>query len=635
METDTSRRPDKSVITTFFNSLGQFRRDWPQFFAADIATRVAATLLLTPLVAWIARGALQRAGGGALTDQDILWFVLSPLGIASLLLVATGALLAGLVGHTAIMTVAAGIEEARAVSWLAGMRHALRRLIGVFRLALLGTIRLLVDAAPWIVVAGAFYWFLLTDHDINFYLSEKPPRFWIAATLIGISLLGLAWFVGRRLLSWAVALPRLLFGGCSPADALRMSAAVTDGRMLRVLLLFVIWAGATFAFSALVTGVSGWIGRLLIPEGSQDLARMATGIGIASVIAFIGNLLISIVSSVVFALSIFTLDRNWAEPWMAPKEVTNVEPGTLGARATLAVPGWAWVLVAIAVPAAALFLGIQLLEDVSVEDQVEITAHRGASGRAPENTLAAIRAAIADKADWAEIDVQETLDGVVAVNHDADFMRVGGDARKIWETPWSEVSQIPNGAWFGPEFEAERVASLEDVLRVTGDRIRVNIELKTYGHGQQLEERVIEIVERLGMTDRVVLMSLDRPTVEKLRSLRPDWTVGLLAAVSIGDLTKLDVDFLAVNAKNATPGFVKRAHNGGKQVQVWTVDHPAQMSSMMSLGVDNIITDEPALARNIMQQRAEMTPVERLLVSIAAQFGIVEGADENSDEGDA
>ena len=301
METDASQRLDKSVISTFFNGLGNFRRGWPQFFAADIATRVAATLVLTPLVAWIARGALGRAGGGALTDQDILWFVLSPLGIASLLLVAVGSLLAGLIGHTAIMTVAAGIEEDKAVSWLAGMRHAVRRLFGIFRLALLGMARLLVDAAPWLVVAGALYFFLLTDHDINFYLSQKPPRFWIAATLIGISLLGLAWFVGRRLLSWAIALPRLLFGGHSPADALRASAAATEGRMLRVLLLFVIWAGATFGFSAVVTGVSGWIGQLLIPEGSQDLARMATGIGIASVIAFIGNLLISIVSSVVFA----------------------------------------------------------------------------------------------------------------------------------------------------------------------------------------------------------------------------------------------------------------------------------------------------------------------------------------------
>ena len=135
MGTDSSQRPNRSVITTFFKGLGGFRRAWPQFFAADVATRVAATLVLTPLVAWVARGAVGRAGGGAVTDQDILWFVLSPLGIATVLLVSAGAILAGFFGHTAIMTVAAGIEEDRAVSWLAGLRHGLNRLFGIFELA--------------------------------------------------------------------------------------------------------------------------------------------------------------------------------------------------------------------------------------------------------------------------------------------------------------------------------------------------------------------------------------------------------------------------------------------------------------------------------------------------------------------
>ncbi len=634
METDTSRRPDRSVVATFFGGLGYFRRVWPQFIAADLATRVAATLLLTPAVAFVARGALGRAGGGAVTDQDIVWFVLSPLGLATVLFVAAGSILAGLFGHTAIMTVAAGIEENRAVSWLAGIRHAMNRLFGIFELALRGMIRLLIDAAPWLVVAGAVYLVMLTDHDINFYLAEKPPKFWIAATLIGIALLGLAWFVGRRLLSWSIALPRMLFGGASPAGALTASAEATEGRKLRALLLFVIWAAVTFGLATLVTGVSAWIGRLLIPEGSENLARMATGIAFASAIGGIGNLVVSVFSSIVLALSIFELDKAWAEPWILPTEVT-AEPGTLGARATLAVPGWAWVLLAIGIPAVALFMGVRMLEGVHVEDNVEITAHRGSSGRAPENTLAAVRAAIADKADWVEIDVQETSDGVVVVHHDADFMRVGRDPRKIWEIPWASVSQIPNGAWFGAEFEAERVASLEELLRVTGDRVRVNIELKTYGHGQQLEERVIEIVERMDMQDQVVLMSLDRPTVEKLKQLRPEWTVGLLAAVSIGDLTKLDADFLAVSARNATHGFVRRAHNSGKDVLVWTVNHPAQMSGMMSLGVEGIITDEPALARDILQQRAGMTPIERLLVSTGAWFGVVEGANESSEEDDA
>jgi glycerophosphoryl diester phosphodiesterase len=159
----------------------------------------------------------------------------------------------------------------------------------------------------------------------------------------------------------------------------------------------------------------------------------------------------------------------------------------------------------------------------------------------------------------------------------------------------------------------------------------VNIELKVYGHGQRLEERTIEIVEAAGMQDQIVLMSLDRPTVAKLKELRPQWTVGLLAAVSVGDLSRLDADFLAVNASNATPAFIRRVHAAGKEVQVWTVDHPAQMSAMITAGADVIITNEPALARDVLGQLAELSPVERLLLWAGAEFGVVPEANASSD----
>ncbi len=625
---------NRGVVRVWLATLRSMRRTWPQLAAADLATRVAAILLLAPVLAYVARVALGRAGGGAVTDQDILWFLLSPLGLATVLVIAAGSILALLLGHTAIMTVAAGVEEDRAVSWLAGIRHAFHRLFGIFELALRGLVRLLVDAAPWLAGGGLVYWLFLTDHDINFYLAEKPPIFWIAGALIAIALIGLAWFVGRRLLSWAIALPRMAFGGASPAGALVASARATEGRRLRVLLLFVIWGGITFLVSALVTWGSATIGGWLIPANGTNLTAMTAGIAIAGLLAGIGNLVVSVASSVALAVALFELDRAWASPWHLPAEVTEAS-GTLGARASLAVPGWAWVLLALAVPVGVAVLGARLLAQVQVVDAVDITAHRGASARAPENTLAAVRAAIADSADWVEIDVQETSDGVVVVHHDADFMRVARDPRKVWETPFSAVSAIPNGAWFGPEFESERVATLEDALRVAKDRIRVNVELKVYGHGQRLEERVIELVERLGMQDQVALMSLDRATVERLNALRPDWTVGLLAAVSVGDLARLEADFLAVNAKNASPAFVKHAHRNGKQVQVWTVDHPAQMSAMISAGVDAIITNEPALARDVLRQRAAMTPLERLLLTTGAFFGVVEGADASSAEEDA
>jgi glycerophosphoryl diester phosphodiesterase len=622
------------VIRVALSGLRRVIRVWPQLVAADLATRVAATLLITPVVALVTREALARAGGGALTDQDILSFVLSPAGLGVALLVGAASALAGLVGHTAIMTVLAGAAEERSVSWLDGMRHAGRRFVSIFEMAFLGLIRLLLPAAPFLALAGGAYVLLLRKFDINYYLTARPPNFWIAGGLIGLSLVGLAWFAGRRLLRWAVALPRLLFGGATPSGALGESRKATEGRTWSVLLLFGLWLGTSALVSATVTGAAAFLGRSLVPEGGTNLVVMSSAIAIALVVGGLANLIVSVASSVTLATFLFELDRRWSDVWNLPPEVASA-PAAEGERASLRLPGWAWVVAAIVLPAGAMLLGLRAVGTVGTEGIPEVTAHRGASARAPENTMAAIRAAIADGADWVEIDVQETSDGVVVVHHDEDFMRAAGDARKIWAASWSDVARIPNGAWYGPEFEGERVTTLEEVLRVARDRIRVNIELKVYGHGQRLEERTIEIVETMGMEDQVALMSLHRPTVETLNRLRPDWRVGLLAAVSIGDLSRVEADFLAVNARTATPGFIRRAQAAGKEVLVWTVNHPAQMAAVVSAGADGIITDEPGLALQVMAQVGSLSPIERLLLGAGTRFGVVPGANVSSEAADA
>ena len=103
-------------------------------------------------------------------------------------------------------------------------------------------------------------------------------------------------------------------------------------------------------------------------------------------------------------------------------------------------------------------------------------------------------------------------------------------------------------------------------------KAHVVIELKYYGHDQQLEQRVIDIVEQLGMTNDIAIMSLKYEGIQKVRALRPDWRIGLLSATAIGNLASLDVDFLAVATGLATPGFVRRSQEQGKQVFVWTVN---------------------------------------------------------------
>jgi glycerophosphoryl diester phosphodiesterase len=258
-----------------------------------------------------------------------------------------------------------------------------------------------------------------------------------------------------------------------------------------------------------------------------------------------------------------------------------------------------------------------------VADDVQIIAHRGAAGARPENTLASFAKAIEDKADWVELDVQESADGEVVVVHDSDFMKLAGVDLKVWDATADELANIDIGSWYGPDFAAERTPTLGAALDLAkGTASGVLIELKYYGHDQMLEQRVADVVAETGMQDHVRAMSLKYDGVRKMKALRPDWQVGLLAAKSLGRPWELEADFLAVNMGMATPRLLRHARKAAKPVYVWTVNDPLDMSRMLSLGVSGLITDEPALARSVMEQRAALGSVERLVLALGSQLGL-------------
>jgi len=184
-----------------------------------------------------------------------------------------------------------------------------------------------------------------------------------------------------------------------------------------------------------------------------------------------------------------------------------------------------------------------------------------------------------------------------------------------------QVREIDVGSWFDSEFADQRPPTLAEVLRIVKGRGRLIIEFKYYGHDERLEERVIELVEQADMVNDVMIMSLEHKGVRKMRELRPDWTVGLLAAQAAGNLAQLDVDFLAVKSGLVMPELILAAKNSGKQVFVWTLNDAYSMTRAISLGVDGIITDEPMLARQVLEERAALTPTEHLLLHTALLLG--------------
>jgi glycerophosphoryl diester phosphodiesterase len=378
------------------------------------------------------------------------------------------------------------------------------------------------------------------------------------------------------------------------------------------------WAAIVFLLGTLVLGLVQGLGSQLVPLFYDSLALLVIVLGAVVALWSLANLLVTAFGAATFALAIVeladalvpgfsaaTAPRAFAVPEKRPPRFT--------------LPGLAILLIGGTVIAG--LVGVWLVNGIVVGDNVTIVAHRGAAGKAPENTMTAVRQAIEDGADWVEIDVQETADGEVVVIHDSDFMKLAGVDLKVWSGTLEEVSDIDVGSWFDPAFSEERVPTLADVLKAARGRSRVVIELKYYGHDEQLEQRVVDIVEELDMVSEVAVMSLKYAGIQKVRTLRPSWTIGLLSATAVGDLTRMDADFLAVNMGMAKPGFVRRAREAGKKLFVWTVNDVVSMSRMMSIGVDGIITDEPEMARRVLEEREDMGPAERLIVHAAILFG--------------
>ncbi len=606
--------------------LQDFQRTWPQLLAADLLARAVAFIVLTPSAALILRLLIRRSGSQVIADQDILHFLLTPLGVVTLAVAGAAALAIFLAALALLMTIGLGATRDRLVSYLAAGRFVGRRARGLASLSVHVVLRLLLVAAPFAAAIGLIFVVVLGRHDIYFYLNVKPAEFWIAAALTVLVLLAAARILVPIVLAWTFALPILLFEDATARQALARSQTETPNHRLRIALWLLGWLALTTALGTVASGTVLWVGQRVLPV-SQSLPLIAAFLaGILGAVGLV-NLLVSFLGSALLALLLTrlytTLGRGGATEASLPSDTRP-----LGARAEWSFPGkrllWGALVAAVAVGVGA----VLLVRDVQVEDTTEVTAHRGYSTVAPENTIAAMEAAIAAGADWVEFDVQETADGVVVLLHDSDLMRVAGLRLNIWNTALSDIEDLDAGSWFGPEFASQRVPTLAEVLEICRGRIRALIELKHYGHAERLEERVVEVVEAAGMSAEVALMSLKHESVSRLQELRPDWNVGLLAAVAIGDLTRRDADFLAVNHSIATPGFIRRAHRRGKAVHAWTVNDPVQMSALISRGVDNLITKQPTVARSVLVQREELTPVERLLLQVAMDLGVVPGHEE-------
>ena len=256
---------------------------------------------------------------------------------------------------------------------------------------------------------------------------------------------------------------------------------------------------------------------------------------------------------------------------------------------------------------------------LNMANAVEITAHRGASHLAPENTLAAINLAWQLGADSVEIDIFQTADGRIVVIHDKDTKRTAGVKWKVADTPLDRLRKLDVGRWKGPRWTGQRIPTLEEVLATIPDGKRLLIEIKC---GKEVVPELHRVLTASGKgPEQIAVIAFDPHVLlaakQAMPKLHVQWVVGTIPERDrrtrnirvtvqevIASCRQGKFDGLSVRRDSEfDEDFVKQFHDAGLELHVWTVNSPQEAKQLVGLGVDAITTDRPGYMRKQLGQR--------------------------------
>jgi glycerophosphoryl diester phosphodiesterase len=252
---------------------------------------------------------------------------------------------------------------------------------------------------------------------------------------------------------------------------------------------------------------------------------------------------------------------------------------------------------------------------------VDVVAHRGSSGAAPENTLAAVELAITQRADVIENDIQRTADGELVIVHDTTLARTT-DVEEVFpdRAPWNvrdftlaEIKQLDAGSWFAPEFAGERVPTLEEWVQAVGRNAGMLLEAKEPQLYPGIEVDIDKELRSLPVFtwalghDKVAVQSFDHEWLRSYDQLAVDVPVGLLFAG--GPPSEAQLVDAATWADQANPALgdmteatVDQIHSYGLETHVWTVNGGQDMRRAINWGVDGVITNYPQVLVDLLRR---------------------------------
>ena len=565
-----------------------------------------------PLLTGVMKLALKAQGLSYLSDETIGTFIRSPLTCFFLLLIVLGMAFFTLFDICCIITCIHASFRKQAMPLLALMRKGLKtslRVIYQRNIVMILYLLIIIPMTHALVISGYITKFTVPQFIVDYIMSHT----WLAILYIGFWI-----YIGLRSFHWIYSLHYFCLENCNFKQARKRSWKLQKNHYWTDLIIVLGWSAACIGiYYGVILSGSWLVSRVNQALPTQDLFSSLTLSGISLLMDVCGALFFCFDLPLFFiCISLLFYYRKAAAGERIPRvfrdldnayRVTNtrwVKKIYMYRKRIIALS----IVVVIGVNFAYNFADRRGVLHMGLGNPVEVTAHRGYSAAYPENTIPAFKGAIQVGADWAELDVQQTADGEVIVMHDSNLKRTTGLDKEVWQVTWDEIKDLDNGSWFDKKYQTVRIPTLEEVLKVCRGKIHLNIEIKPSGHDKDLEEQVAKLLKKYHMRDTCVVSSLKYDSLRKIKEADDSIETAYITSVSYGNFTDLEyADGYSVESTLLSKSFVNKAQKAGKQIYVWTVNSEQRLEKVVGMGIDNVITDDPVMAKELIYEQEHST----------------------------
>ncbi len=248
-----------------------------------------------------------------------------------------------------------------------------------------------------------------------------------------------------------------------------------------------------------------------------------------------------------------------------------------------------------------------------LKDKPMVVAHRGFSGKAPENTIAAFNLALETGVSMIEFDVQMSKDNKVVVIHDSTVDRTTDGTGKVSDMELHELKMLDAGSWFDEKYRNERIPTLEEAIELIIPDALVNIELKSNRIVRKADTRIVnatvDIIRKKKLIDRVLFSSFNHKLIKYLKEYEHRAHTGVIfhpvmhfGRVPSALAAPSRSEVFVCSKREVTRRRIADAENHNIIIGVYGVDHPDNIKEMLSQGIHVLVSDNPDIVIENLQQ---------------------------------